>query len=91
MNIGLAIKKCRKLRDLTLAELAHKVHLSRSYLSLVENGKRNPSLGVLNDISTTINIPLHLLVYIGAERNEITEMDENIQKILKDLIFGLFK
>ncbi len=91
MNIGLAIRKCRKLRNLTLNELSEKVSLSKSYLSLVETGKRKPSFNVLNDISTAIDIPLYLLVYISTEQSKINELDENLSTQLKNLIFELLK
>lgn len=91
MNIGLAIKKCRKLGNLTLDELAKKISVSKSYLSLIETGKRKPSFDVLNDISTAIEIPLYLLVYIGTEQSEINELDKNLNEQLKNLIFEVFK
>ncbi len=42
LSIGRQIRHHRRSRDLTLAELADRVGLSASALSLVENGKREP-------------------------------------------------
>jgi transcriptional regulator with XRE-family HTH domain len=46
-NIGEHIKKRRETNGLTLIELAEKADISKSYLSMIENGKRkspNPHL-----------------------------------------------
>jgi XRE family transcriptional regulator of biofilm formation len=91
MNIGLAIRKCRRLRNLTLDELSKKIDISKSYLSLVEANKRKPSFDVLYSLSTAIDVPLYLLVYIGTEPSEVNELEKNLNEQLKNLIFEILK
>lgn len=91
MNIGQAIKKCRQLKHLTLDSLANKTGLSKSYLSLVESGKRQPSLDSLKKIAKVQKIPIELLIYLGAESIEIKEMDNALKKEFDRLILELIK
>jgi len=91
MNIGHIIKKCRQLRNFTLDTLANKTRLSKSYLSLVESGKRELSLSSLQKISKTLNIPMYLLIYLTAENNEIKEMNESLKVKFDKLILELIK
>jgi len=43
MNYGKAIKILRSAKNLEQQELAKKIGLDSSYISLIENGKRKPS------------------------------------------------
>ncbi|MEB3031757.1 helix-turn-helix domain-containing protein [[Mycobacterium] nativiensis] len=45
--IGATVRTYREDRGLSQADLATLAELDRSYLSGLENGKRNPSIGVL--------------------------------------------
>ena len=71
MNIGKAIKLCRKQKNWTLAELADKSHLSTSYISLLEQGKRDPNLSKLENIAKSLKIPLSVLLFLGTDKKEI--------------------
>ena len=50
MNIGLSLKVARTERELKLRELASKLEISTSYLSLLENNKRDLSFDLLVSI-----------------------------------------
>lgn len=50
MSIGGELKKLRKKRGITQADLAQKLKLSENYLSLIENGHRLPTLTTLLQI-----------------------------------------
>lgn len=54
-EFGIALNKFRKKANMTLSELADKANTSDSYLSQLENGKRNPPKPkLLKDISTAL-------------------------------------
>ena len=55
MNVGLAIKVVRTERELTIEQLAKKLGISTSYLSLLENNKRSLSVGLLTLIGYTLH------------------------------------
>jgi transcriptional regulator with XRE-family HTH domain len=49
------LQRLRRERGLTQEELAHKADIHQTYLSGVEGGKRNPSVGVLERIATALS------------------------------------
>ena len=54
MNYGRAIRIARTAFGLTQGELAARVSVGASHLSLIESGKRQPSLKVLNEIAAAL-------------------------------------
>lgn len=54
-EIGSQIKKVRKNKSMTMNELAQKVDLSQSAISMIENGVRQPSLSTLSKFSEVLN------------------------------------
>ena len=53
-NIGLNVRKFRKKQKLSQAELAVEVGIDRSYLSEIENGRTNMSVGILYAIADAL-------------------------------------
>ena len=49
MNIGHALKVCRSAKKLSLGDLAGLTELSTSYLSMIESGKREPTLSSIEN------------------------------------------
>lgn len=58
MDIGERIKGFRKEKGLTQQELAKSTGLSRSYLSDVENNRKNPSIRTVESIAKKLNTTL---------------------------------
>ncbi len=54
---GAALKKIRRARALSQKQLAFESGLDRTYISLLERGKRQPTLGTLFQISKALDIP----------------------------------
>lgn len=54
-TLGQQIQDARKRRDKTLRELAREIDVAPSYLSDIENSKRNPSDDVLKKIAAAVN------------------------------------
>ena len=82
MNIGKAIKLCRKQKNWTLSELAEKSNLSTSYISLLEQGKRDPNLSKLESIAEALKIPLSVLLFIGSDKSEIETVSSELAEKL---------
>ncbi len=53
-NIGLNVRKFRKKQKLSQIELAVEVGIDRSYLSEIENGRTNMSVGILYAIADAL-------------------------------------
>ena len=62
IRLGERIRKLRKQRGWTQAEMAEKVGIDRSFLADVERGKRNVSILNLNLIALGLQISLSRLL-----------------------------
>ena len=60
MLIGL--KQIRKLKKLNQQKVAIDLNISREALSYYENGKREPSLKLLVDLSKYFNVSINYLI-----------------------------
>lgn len=60
--IGKNIKIKRIIDDLGQCELAEKAGISQGYLSLIENGRQQPTLKTLEEIANILKIPVSELV-----------------------------
>ena len=59
---GNPIRVWREYEKIKLNELAKKVGISASYLSQIENGKRNPTIDKLKLIAATLEVAPELLI-----------------------------
>lgn len=81
--IGLRIAYFRKLRNLTQADLADKVHINKNYLSHIESGSAHKvlSLPLLIRISKALDVELALLVDLSDLDNSKNEVREQITEL----------
>jgi len=84
MPLGENIKKYRKLRGLTQADLAERANISRSYLADVERNRYHPSISTLLEIASALNVSLAEL--FGLPEN--FELYERLRLILMELSEG---
>jgi transcriptional regulator with XRE-family HTH domain len=76
-EIGRNIKKIRKLKKLTIRDIAEKTSLTRSLLSQIENNKANPSLKSLYAIAMALGVPiLSLFTETGKENSPVIRAAE---------------
>lgn len=57
-QLGKNIKKIREEVNLSKTQLSKKAGIDRGYLSRIEKGQRNPTLGYIIKISKGLKIPL---------------------------------
>jgi transcriptional regulator with XRE-family HTH domain len=79
MNIGQAIKLCRTRRGLSQAELARHAECSVSYLSMLENNKRDPTLSTMTQIAHALRVPVGIIFFLGAENGDLSGIDKTLQ------------
>ena len=60
--LGLKVKNQRNSLGLSQEELAERTSLDRTYISLLERGKRNPSLLTLMKVATGLEISVSILI-----------------------------
>ncbi len=58
----IGLKKIRKQRNLNQQKVAMDLHISRESLSYYENGKREPSLDLLVQMSDYFNVSINYLI-----------------------------
>ena len=63
--MGTNIKRIRSLKRLTQQELADQSDMDRTYISMVEHGKQNLTMGALLRISEALDVPLSEI--LGSE------------------------
>jgi transcriptional regulator with XRE-family HTH domain len=61
-NLGAALRSAREARGLSLRELARRVEVSPSFVSQIERGKANPSVGTLYALVSELGISLNELL-----------------------------
>lgn len=91
MKIGKALKLCRSARDLSLEVVAERAGISTSYLSRLENDKREPSLALIGKVAEALNIPVPVVVFLAAEPGELKGMDKHTEQRFADLALGLIR
>lgn len=91
MNVGRAIRTCRAHKNLTQAALASRCALSESYLSLIESGKRDPTLSTLEVVARGLEIPLSMLVFLAADSDELSAMSPEVKEKLSSAILALLQ
>lgn len=67
-NIGHNIRQRRKLLNLSQIDVAVDVGIDRAYLSEIENGRTNVTIGILYAIADSLNVSLIDLLTEPSER-----------------------
>jgi transcriptional regulator with XRE-family HTH domain len=91
MNIGKAIKLCRTQKNMKQAGLANLAGISVSYLSLLEQGKRDPNISTVQNIAKALNIPFSLLIFLAAEKDDIEGINPELAEKLSHTALQLMK
>lgn len=68
--IGLRIRNCRKSLKLTQEELAEKIDVSSHYIYEIEKGLKTMSLGILKQISQTLQVSTDYIIF-GIDTTQI--------------------
>ncbi|PTJ89985.1 helix-turn-helix domain-containing protein [Staphylococcus simulans] len=87
MNIGDNIKKIRKERNITQSELATKMGISQSYLSDIENGRKNLGIATVEKIANKLGVSVAYLTSGNKMMGDLTdeEIEEEMFKMSKKI------
>lgn len=77
-NIGRKIKKLREEKGQTQCEFSDKIHIDKSYLSEIENGKAHPSNEILELLATELDTTFLSLL------SDVFEIDERIALLCQE-------
>ncbi|EJO5348375.1 helix-turn-helix transcriptional regulator [Clostridium botulinum] len=75
MNISIKLRNLRKENNFTLKELSAKSGISVSFISDIENRRRNPSIETLKTLADTLSVSVNDFF---DDNNEDTKKDINI-------------
>jgi transcriptional regulator with XRE-family HTH domain len=89
MNLGKSIQTCRLQRGLSQADLAKSAGISVSYLSMLENSKRDPTISTVQQIASALGVPIEILFFLGAEQGELAGIDKDLAGQLALTALGL--
>lgn len=91
MDYGKALRISRAIAGLQQKDLAKRAGLDSSYVSLLEQGKRKPSLKVVRALSEALKIPTHLFTLLASEEEDLTLVEPSeLQQAAESLTRLLF-
>lgn len=89
-DIGTAIRIIRVRLSLPQRELAAKVGISASYLSLIEKGRREPTLSLLRTIANELGVSPAILLAVNKDPRqqpvELRRIQKDFAKLFECLI-----
>ncbi|QTD40315.1 helix-turn-helix domain-containing protein [Sporosarcina sp. Te-1] len=88
MEFGENVKKERKKRNLTLEELAEHSKVSRSMLSMIERGEKNPTIQVASQIAEGLDVTISYLLG-EQQKQEVILIRANQRLVYKDETNGM--
>lgn len=90
MNYGRAIRICRAAFGMKQTELAARLKIGPSQLSLIEAGKRQPSHEAIEDLCRALGIPRSLLSILAYDTEELEREDDQFVEQLASKLLSLF-
>ena len=78
MDVGNAIRLCRKRRGVSQTDVAVRADCSVSYLSMLENNKRDPTLSMITKIAEALRVPVGALFVMASEEKELGNIDSRL-------------
>jgi len=84
-NYAKAFRIIRAAFGLKQSELAAKMPITASQLSLIEAGKRQPSLRVVNALATAVGVPAALISLLASTPSDV-ESSEDIADLARALL-----
>lgn len=91
MNIGKALKLCRTQKGMTKTKLAENSNISVSYLTLLEQGKREPNISTINEICKALQIPPSILIFLASDSSEQQGISLDLAEKLSHLALSLME
>ena len=91
MNLGETIKLLRKRNGLNQSQLAESCDITVTYLSLIENGKKEPTLSLLKTIANNLQVPLPILLFSALTEDDIPESRRVFFSVIKPSIDSMLQ
>lgn len=87
MDYGKGIRIARAARGLSQKDLAALTGLNGNYISLLESGRRAPSVDALEALAKALKVPVYLLTLLSSDAEDLNGISPEHASILgKDLL-----
>ena len=87
MDYSKAFRVIRATFGLRQAELARRLRIGASQLSLIEAGRRQPSLKTLEDFAQAFQIPKALIMVLASESSDLEgQSDRDVNDLARALL-----
>lgn len=95
VDLGSALRHTRITQGLTIDQVSKESLVSKSAISLIENGERIPEYSTLQEISKALNTKVHAILVKAYMENDIPQecWDNNVKQVevliddMKDILF----
>ena len=71
MDYGRALRTCRAMRGWEQERVAKQAGLSKSYISLIESGRRTPSVFAIRKLARSLMVPEALLHLLASDLSSV--------------------
>lgn len=61
-KLGGNIKRIREKKEMTQGDICRALNMDRSYMSAIENGKKNVTLGILEKLAKALDVSVDKLL-----------------------------
>lgn len=84
--IGDVLKRMRIIYDYKAKDMSNLLDISPSYLSEIENGKKQPSLDLLQRYANVFGVKVSSLILLSEKIENVEENQQVVKKMMKYLI-----
>ncbi|WP_028301448.1 helix-turn-helix domain-containing protein [Oceanospirillum beijerinckii] len=91
MNIGRALTLCRTQKGMTKTKLSQAADVSVSYLTLLEQGKRDPNLSTINQICKAMNVPMSIFMFLASDARDREGISNELAEKLSHTALSLME
>lgn len=98
-DVGCRIRRLRKIRGMTMVQLAEKTGVSQGMISHIETGARSGTLETMQKIAEALGVPTGLLQdpeidlekidYISQILHEVQDLSADQTNLVRQMISGL--
>lgn len=95
MNLGKSIHTLRKRKNLSQDEFSNLIDIDQSYLSLIENNRKKPSIKLLEKISERTDIPLPVIMFFSLSESDVKKEKRELFNMMfpkiKEMVSVIFE
>jgi transcriptional regulator with XRE-family HTH domain len=89
MNYGKALRLIRSSRNISQKDLSEAVSLDPSYISLIEKGKRIPTVETLEKIVKELEVPIHLFFLLASGKDGVKRVSSSKKADVAELLLDI--